>query len=428
VLAFRFIAAGRKAQRSVIEVIALAYLVYPRYINPYTYERCEIEEVLPLLIQHKKLRSQHVKNLYCINFSMWKKAFIGTFIGEDADQIIFIDTLKKAVNKIQSGDGILAWGRKLDAEIEAASSEGKLSSDTPVWRMEDGFIRSVGLGVDLRRPSSLVLDKSGIYFDYSTPSDLENLLNTYDFSSQELEHADLFRLNLLEERVSKYNVGDDSSATLLADLPTDKTIILVPGQVNSDASIRYGCDKIKSNEELLRQVKLLNPNSYIIYKPHPDVVSGNRQGGMDYSTMNDYYDRLITGGDIFDCIACCNEVHTMTSLTGFEALLQGKKVVTYGAPFYSGWGLTEDHLRVERRHKVRTLNELIYAALLLYPRYVDWERRKITQADIVIQHISEQKHQQQTQNTVSLKNIKQLNWLYRLGLKANYLAEAIFHK
>jgi len=53
----------------------------------------------------------------------------------------------------------------------------------------------------------------------------------------------------------------------------------------------------------------------------------------------------------------------MTSLSGFEALLRDKKVVTYGSPFYAGWGLTEDHAVTERRCRRRTLEELIYLAL-----------------------------------------------------------------
>ena len=35
-----------------------------------------------------------------------------------------------------------------------------------------------------------------------------------------------------------------------------------------------------------------------------------------------------------------DEVHTLTSLTGFEALLRGIEVHAYGGPFYAGWGLT----------------------------------------------------------------------------------------
>ena len=45
-------------------------------------------------------------------------------------------------------------------------------------RMEDGFIRSVGLGSDFNWPYSLVLDEKGIYYDPSRPSGLEDILNT----------------------------------------------------------------------------------------------------------------------------------------------------------------------------------------------------------------------------------------------------------
>jgi capsular polysaccharide export protein len=33
-----------------------------------------------------------------------------------------------------------------------------------------------------------------------------------------------------------------------------------------------------------------------------------------------------------------NEVWTMTSLLGFEALIRGKSVTCLGLPFYCGWG------------------------------------------------------------------------------------------
>ena len=61
----------------------------------------------------------------------------------------------------------------------------------------------------------------------------------------------------------------------------------------------------------------------------------------------------------------------MTSLAGFEALLRGKPVTTYGQPFYAGWGLTEDLCPVPRRTRRRSLDELVAGALILYPRYLD---------------------------------------------------------
>ena len=51
--------------------------------------------------------------------------------------------------------------------------------------------------------------------------------------------------------------------------------------------------------------------------------------------------------------------------------MRGKKVSVHGAPFYAGWGLTTDLGEVPaRRTRRRSLDELVAAALLLYPRYL----------------------------------------------------------
>jgi capsular polysaccharide export protein len=71
-----------------------------------------------------------------------------------------------------------------------------------------------------------------------------------------------------------------------------------------------------------------------------------------------------------------DEVHVMTSLTGFEALLRHKPVFCYGQPFYAGWGLTHDRHALLRRTRRLTLDELVAGALLLYPVYVSCQSRK----------------------------------------------------
>jgi capsular polysaccharide export protein len=60
----------------------------------------------------------------------------------------------------------------------------------------------------------------------------------------------------------------------------------------------------------------------------------------------------------------------MTSLSGFEALLHGRAVHCYGAPFYAGWGLTVDHVPLPQRRRRLRLDDLVFAAMLCYPRYV----------------------------------------------------------
>ena len=46
-------------------------------------------------------------------------------------------------------------------------------------RMEDGFIRSVGLGSDFNWPYFLAVDRKGIYYDPSRPSELEDILQRH---------------------------------------------------------------------------------------------------------------------------------------------------------------------------------------------------------------------------------------------------------
>jgi len=118
-------------------------------------------------------------------------------------------------------------------------------------------------------------------------------------------------------------------------------VVLVPGQVEDDASIIYGADGM-TNLELLKATRENAPDAYIVYKPHPDVLAGNRKGHVDNKTARHYCDTIITDASLDSILDICDAVHTMTSLVGFEALVRKKSVTTYGLPFYAGWGLTTD--------------------------------------------------------------------------------------
>jgi len=136
------------------------------------------------------------------------------------------------------------------------------------------------------------------------------------------------------------------------------------------------------------------------------VVAGNRKGGVDEHVLREYADVVDADSDasIVDCIEGCDELHTMTSLSGFEALMRGKTVVTYGAPFYAGWGLTEDHQPIERRIRRRTLDELVYLSLIAYPRYVDIETGEFTTPEDLVRTIISHR---------AMNNSKTIGWSAR---------------
>jgi capsular polysaccharide export protein len=237
-----------------------------------------------------------------------------------------------------------------------------------VLRIEDGFLRSVGLGVDLVRPLSWVMDRQGIHFDATRPSDLESLLATKAFDRELLCRAGALRKRIVAEHVTKYNVGSQ-----IWQRPRGKSrVILVPGQVPTDAAMSITARYPATNMALLDSVRRENPDAYVVYKVHPDVVARMRIQQESVSDAEALCDEVIGDVNMAELLGLVDEVHVLTSLTGFEALLRGRAVTCYGRPFYSGWGLTHDMLPPsERRRRRLTLDELVAGALLEYPVYFD---------------------------------------------------------
>ncbi|MBN0986993.1 capsular polysaccharide biosynthesis protein [Amphritea pacifica] len=381
----------RGVSRSLEQVFAAAYLLYPRYINPYTGQRCELEDTIYLLSDQKRQRDRYRGRWLAVGFSQWKKGFVGRFLGRYA-RMDFIRRAGSVRQHLTPSTRVLAWASSLSTELSGICA----SAGIELWRMEDGFVRSTGLGVDRVKPLSLVLDSKGIYYDPSAPSDLENMLNSMDVCRSLTERARRVRQAVVELKLSKYNVGD----TLTLSLPETRKIILVPGQVETDASILRGSSSVKTNLELLQRVRNRNPDAYIIYKPHPDVISGGRYGELKASAAASLYDLELKNVSIADVLDSVDEVHTITSLAGFEALLRGVRVFTYGLPFYAGWGLTGDAEASERRQRHLTLDELVAITLIVYPVYIDPVSGDQVNIETVIQILN------QSRNSCSGTDIK----------------------
>lgn len=126
------------------------------------------------------------------------------------------------------------------------------------------------------------------------------------------------------------------------------------------------------NLALLRRARQAEPDAHIIYRPHPDVEAGHRKGALADELVLNWADTIARDSPVAALLEQADTVHVISSLTGFEALLRGCEVVTHAMPFYAGWGLTLDCAPVPaRRARVRSLDELVACALILYPRYID---------------------------------------------------------
>ena len=325
-------------------------------------------------------------NVYLFNFSFWKRDYIKIFLNiNNFGKTFFCKKMEEATKKgLSEKDIILVWGKYILRKEDESFLKTK---QIPVYHIEDGFIRSVHIGAAHHLPYSLIIDKQGIYFDPNAKSDLEDIFNFFDFNKDPtlLERALKVKEKILSLKISKYNHFPHQKLNIHKD-KYDK-VILIPGQVIDDASVKYGGFNM-SNESLLVQVRNENPNAFIIYKIHPDVLANYRNDGIDSLNALKYCNMIAENISIGSCIDEADEIHTISSLCGFEALLKCKKVFTYGMPFYAGWGLTTDKRYCSRRTRKLTLNEMIAGALILYPSYFNPKTKRKATVEEVIDIIS----------------------------------------
>ena len=375
----------RKVERSIEEIFAAGYILYSHYYNPYKKRESDIFDTIETIIKYRDNMEMTPKELFFFGFSHWKRRHIMHFFPNS--KIHYCANLKQAKEKGLNSDSVIyIWGKKPFAEVEKYI----INQHMRLQRVEDGFIRSVSLGSDLTKAYSLVVDTQGIYFDPTHKSDLEDILNTYVFDEQLIARSQKLRARLVNSKISKYNNYLDKKLELPGYIKGRK-IVMVPGQVEDDASIVYGANSM-SNDGLLRKVRENVPDAYIIYKPHPDVLAGNRKGHVSDENLKKYVDIVISHVSLDSVLELSDEVHTMTSLVGFEALLRGKKVTTYGIPFYAGWGLTEDKRHCDRRIAVRTLDELVAAAYILYPRYIEPKTNTLCEIEVLLDVLEKEKN------------------------------------
>ena len=289
-----------------------------------------------------------------VNISPWKAQAVRRMFQKPArsKEIFFLRSAGAIAGAKASARPVISWASKIDRRLERKCDKAGVE----LQRLEDGFIRSVGLGTNFHPPMSLIHDTRGIYYDANRPSDLEVMLSETEFTPELTERARDLMSVLIENGISKYNTAEVPLETAL---PSGVKTIFVPGQVESDASLRHGDCHAANNTELLRKVRESEPDAFIIYKPHPDVVSGQRKGLQDRDVIRAYADLHVEKADPLSIVTQVDEVHTLTSLTGFEALIRGKKVHCYGMPFYGGWGLTVDAAPCPRRTRKLTVEQLV---------------------------------------------------------------------
>ncbi len=400
--------ARRNRALTALQLAAATLILYPKWYDPYRDCLCSVENVIQTLAAQARAWREDRQGYTAYGMRYWKRRHLNNSFGR-FKPIRFAKTLKHAA---KPGPAVLVWARHASPALEQACADAA----RPLMRVEDGFLRSRGLGAALTPALSFVKDASGIYYDPTRPSDLETQIATIaHWPHTRLGRAKTLLDALIAHDVTKYNLptGPSTFRPNTTGSNTTGPVILVPGQVEDDASVMLGGGDIRRNLDLLKQARHLFPDGYLIYKPHPDVEAGLRHGAIAAQDLNQLADHVAHDANPADLMRIADHVVTITSTMGFEALLRGIPVTTLGVPFYAGWGLTTDLGPVPARRTARPSRAaLVQAVLIEYPRYFDPVTGLPCPVEIVVDRLTTGK---------GLTPPPRLRWLSRIqGALANH--------
>jgi capsular polysaccharide export protein len=350
---------GGPISQATLRTATLDRIAAAAYRDPFDGDATDAFGAVAILAEWRRSLLANRPIASAVGMAAWKREAIAQFLWDGTGSPAF-----RSPDRALSIEGTVAyWPSRVPPGFAARVGERG-------WVIEDGFVRSSGLGAECRPPMSILVDRTGgIYFDPARPSELETVLATHDFDAALLDRARALRAAIVTARLGKYGV-DHSTPPL--DLPAGRTVVLAIGQVDDDLSVVRGGAGVAGNPGFLARVRAEEPDAYILYRPHPDVAAGLRRGHLADPVISGLVDCVVEGRSLFDLIERCDGVHVLSSLTGFEALLRGRRVTVHGMPFYAGWGLTRDLAEApSRRDRRLSLDELVAGALILVPRYRD---------------------------------------------------------
>ncbi len=361
------------------------------YRDPYSGRPVSIEAAIEQLAFWARAIDRNRGLVSAAGIAGWKRREVEAMLWP-GEPLAFARSAGQAVHSASTAGGAIAvWPSKAPRGLDAQAA----LAGVPVHPVEDGFLRSAGLGSDCHPPHSIILDRTGLHLDPTRSSDLEELIAAPIDNPVLLARAERLMRDLVEKGISKYA----SSAGRPFERPVQgRRIVLVTGQVEDDLSVKLGGAGIDSNLELIRRARAVEPDAYLLFKPHPDVDAGHRRGAFPDAQALEHVDAVIRNVPMAALLDSVDAVHVLTSLAGFEALIRGCEVVTHGQPFYAGWGLTRDLAPPIERRRGRTVTKahLVAATLILYPRYLDPVTKLPCPPEILVERLAAQPVPQET--------------------------------
>lgn len=273
---------------------------------------------------------------------------------------------------LASADLFFQWGIDGNSASLVQQSTAK-ALGRPIVIVERGFLHSQGSPPINGLGLSIILDDTTAYYDATKVSRLQCLLQDAPaLTPEQLLRSRQAITRIVKGRISTYNHAP--SVPLKIGAPERKKILLLDQKIG-DPAVTHGLSAESTFQRMLQDAIHERPDCDIIIKQFTSKENTQSKGYFTEERLAfaQYTDNLfvinfeINPYSLFDLV---DEVYTVTSDTGFEALMAGKIVHCYGMPFYAGWGLTRDKIFLEGRTRKRSLEEVFYFAYIESSRYL----------------------------------------------------------
>ena len=142
----------RRSARPTLEaLIAAVYVRYLRYLSPLDGDPCSALEVARLLAARRRRDAETEGLTHILGVHRWKDFHVEPFLEGRRSRLTYTMDADEALKRQrEQGGRIIVWASREPEDLaDRCAAQG-----APLVRMEDGFIRSVGLGANLSPPGS----------------------------------------------------------------------------------------------------------------------------------------------------------------------------------------------------------------------------------------------------------------------------------
>ena len=269
-----------------------------------------------------------------------------------------------------AADAFAVWGTPHESHLpvrETAAAAGK-----PLLCLEAGFLGFPGLETPDAAALSVIVTPDTFYHDATCPSRPESLLNTDTFAltDEQQLRAETCAASIIETCLSKFNHAPRMD--LRSQFPADGTRrVLLIDQRKGGSSIHWS---LGGHATFIRmwEAALAMPGYQILVKIHPAAIADHSRSHLapllpDPLPVN----VVLIDYDVnpHDLLKVADQVFVCSSQLGFEAVMAGKEVHCFAAPYYAGWGFTHDEVVIPRRRRQRTPAEVFHLYHIVYSRY-----------------------------------------------------------